>query len=89
MFAHGKLDGAFTSCRDYAHIAAMPMKDPPHVGRVFRHGIFEPLALSISKAVDVLWRSRHNRSLRAANRVGSLRSAHPTFLCWVRETPLI
>lgn len=32
----------------------MPMKNPPHVGRVIWHGIFEPLGLSISKAADVL-----------------------------------
>ena len=30
------------------------MKNPPHVGRVIQHGIFEPLALSISKAADAL-----------------------------------
>ena len=32
----------------------MPMKNPPHVGRVIRQGIFEPLGLSVSKAADVL-----------------------------------
>ena len=32
----------------------MPMKNPPHVGRVIQHGIFEPLGLSISKAADAL-----------------------------------
>lgn len=32
----------------------MPMKNPPHVGRVVYHGILEPLRLSVSKAADVL-----------------------------------
>ncbi len=32
----------------------MPMKNPPHVGRVILNGIFEPLGLSISKAANVL-----------------------------------
>jgi len=32
----------------------MPMKNPPHVGRVIRHGIFDPLALSVRKAADAL-----------------------------------
>jgi addiction module HigA family antidote len=32
----------------------MPMKNPPHVGRVIWHGIFEPLGLSITKAAEVL-----------------------------------
>jgi len=32
----------------------MPMKNPPHVGRVIQNGIFEPLGLSISKAAEVL-----------------------------------
>jgi addiction module HigA family antidote len=30
------------------------MKNPPHVGRVIWHGIFEPLGLSITKAAGVL-----------------------------------
>ena len=32
----------------------MPMKNPPHVGRVIWHGIFEPLGLSVTKAAEVL-----------------------------------
>jgi addiction module HigA family antidote len=32
----------------------MPMKNPPHVGRMIYHGILEPLRLSVSKAADVL-----------------------------------
>jgi len=32
----------------------MPMKNPPHVGRVIHHGIFEPLGLSLSKAAEAL-----------------------------------
>src|SRR5262245_30880921 len=32
----------------------MPMKSPPHVGRVIWHGILEPLGLSITKAAEVL-----------------------------------
>jgi antitoxin HigA-1 len=33
---------------------AMPMKNPPHVGRVIRNGILEPLDLSVTKAAEVL-----------------------------------
>jgi antitoxin HigA-1 len=32
----------------------MPMKNPPHIGGVIWHGIFEPLGLSITKAAEVL-----------------------------------
>ena len=32
----------------------MPMKNPPHVGRVVWHGILEPLALSITRAASIL-----------------------------------
>jgi addiction module HigA family antidote len=32
----------------------MPMKNPPHVGRVIWHGIFAPLGLSVTKAAEVL-----------------------------------
>ena len=32
----------------------MPMKNPPHVGRVIWHGILEPLGLSITKAAEIL-----------------------------------
>jgi addiction module HigA family antidote len=32
----------------------MSMKNPPHVGRVICHGIFEPLGLSVTKAAEVL-----------------------------------
>src|SRR4051794_31087731 len=32
----------------------MPMKNPPHVGRVIWHGILEPLDLSITKAAEIL-----------------------------------
>jgi addiction module HigA family antidote len=32
----------------------MPMKNPPHVGRVIWHGIFEPLGLSVTKAAEAL-----------------------------------
>jgi antitoxin HigA-1 len=32
----------------------MPMKNPPHVGRIISHGIFEPLGLSVTKAAGVL-----------------------------------
>jgi antitoxin HigA-1 len=32
----------------------MPMKNPPHVGRVIWNGIFEPLGLSVTKAAKVL-----------------------------------
>jgi len=32
----------------------MPMKNPPHVGRVIQNGIFEPLGLSVTKAAEVL-----------------------------------
>ncbi len=32
----------------------MPMKNPPHVGRVIRNGIFEPLGLSVTKAAEAL-----------------------------------
>lgn len=32
----------------------MPMKKPPHVGRVIWHGIFDPLGLSVTKAAAVL-----------------------------------
>lgn len=32
----------------------MPMKNPPHVGRVIWEGILEPLGLSVTKAAEVL-----------------------------------
>ncbi|HTV29675.1 MAG TPA: HigA family addiction module antitoxin [Xanthobacteraceae bacterium] len=32
----------------------MPMKKPPHVGRIVYHGILEPLGLSVSKAANIL-----------------------------------
>lgn len=32
----------------------MPMKNPPHVGRVIHDGIIEPLGLSVSKAAAIL-----------------------------------
>jgi antitoxin HigA-1 len=32
----------------------MPMKNPPHVGRVIWHGILEPLDLSLTKAASIL-----------------------------------
>src|SRR6266705_3432502 len=32
----------------------MPMKNPPHVGRVISHGILEPLDLSITRAAEIL-----------------------------------
>jgi addiction module HigA family antidote len=32
----------------------MPMKNPPHVGRIIVSGILEPLGLSITKAADIL-----------------------------------
>jgi addiction module HigA family antidote len=32
----------------------MPMKNPPHIGRVIWHGILEPLSLSVTKAAEVL-----------------------------------
>jgi antitoxin HigA-1 len=32
----------------------MPMKNPPHVGRVIWNGILEPLGLSITRAASVL-----------------------------------
>src|ERR1700681_903426 len=32
----------------------MPMKNPPHVGRVIWHGVFEPLGLSVTKAAEAL-----------------------------------
>jgi addiction module HigA family antidote len=32
----------------------MPMKNPPHVGRVIWHGILEPLDLSVTKAAAIL-----------------------------------
>ena len=32
----------------------MPMKSPPHVGRIVWDGILEPLGLSITKAAEVL-----------------------------------
>ncbi|MGD0024667.1 MAG: HigA family addiction module antitoxin [Xanthobacteraceae bacterium] len=32
----------------------MPMKNPPHVGRVIWHGILEPLGLSITKGAVIL-----------------------------------
>ena len=32
----------------------MPMKSPPHIGRVIWHGILEPLTLSVTKAAEVL-----------------------------------
>jgi addiction module HigA family antidote len=32
----------------------MPMKNPPHVGRVIWNGILEPLDLSVAKAAQVL-----------------------------------
>jgi addiction module HigA family antidote len=32
----------------------MPMKNPPHVGRVIWNGILEPLDLSVAKAAEVL-----------------------------------
>jgi addiction module HigA family antidote len=32
----------------------MPMKSPPHVGRIISSGILEPLGLSVSKAAEVL-----------------------------------
>jgi antitoxin HigA-1 len=31
-----------------------PMKNPPHVGEVIWHGIFEPLGLSVTKAALIL-----------------------------------
>ncbi len=32
----------------------MPMKNPPHVGRVIWHGVFEPLGLSVTKGANIL-----------------------------------
>jgi addiction module HigA family antidote len=32
----------------------MPMKNPPHIGRVIWNGILEPLDLSVAKAAEVL-----------------------------------
>lgn len=32
----------------------MPMKNPPHAGRVIHDGIIEPLGLSVSKAAAIL-----------------------------------
>jgi antitoxin HigA-1 len=32
----------------------LDMKNPPHVGRVIWHGVFEPLGLSVTKAADAL-----------------------------------
>jgi addiction module HigA family antidote len=32
----------------------MPMKSPPHVGKVIWHGILEPLDLSVTKAASIL-----------------------------------
>ena len=32
----------------------MPMKNPPHVGRIIESSILEPLGLSITKAASVL-----------------------------------
>src|ERR1700722_19170657 len=32
----------------------MPMKSPPHIGRVIWHGIIEPLDLSVTKAASIL-----------------------------------
>jgi antitoxin HigA-1 len=32
----------------------MPMKNPPHVGKVIWHGILEPLDLSVTKAASIL-----------------------------------
>jgi addiction module HigA family antidote len=32
----------------------MPMKNPPHIGRVIWHGILEPLSLSVTKAAEAL-----------------------------------
>jgi antitoxin HigA-1 len=32
----------------------MPMKNPPHVGRVVWYGILEPLGLSVTRAAEVL-----------------------------------
>ena len=32
----------------------MPMKNPPHVGRVVSDGILEPLGLSITRAAEIL-----------------------------------
>jgi antitoxin HigA-1 len=32
----------------------MPMKNPPHVGRVIADGILQPLGLSVTKAAEVL-----------------------------------
>jgi addiction module HigA family antidote len=32
----------------------MAMKRPPHIGGVIRHGILEPLDLSVTKAAEIL-----------------------------------
>ena len=32
----------------------MPMKNPPHVGRIIESGILEPLSLSITRAAGIL-----------------------------------
>ena len=32
----------------------MPMKNPPHIGRIIWNAILEPLGLSISKAAEIL-----------------------------------
>jgi addiction module HigA family antidote len=32
----------------------MPIKNPPHVGRIIWHGILEPLGLSITRAATIL-----------------------------------
>jgi len=32
----------------------MPMKNPPHVGRVIWNGVLEPLGLSITRAASIL-----------------------------------
>jgi antitoxin HigA-1 len=32
----------------------MPMKNPPHIGRVIWNGILEPLSLSVTKAAEAL-----------------------------------
>jgi antitoxin HigA-1 len=32
----------------------MPMKNPPHVGRIIWNGILEPLGLSVTRAANIL-----------------------------------
>ena len=49
---------------------AVPMKNPPHPGKIVRHDVIEPLRLSVTAAAGVLGVSRKTLSALVNERAG-------------------